>query len=839
MKNFQWKTVVPHLIAIVVFIIVACIYCKPALQGNVLQQSDVIHWKGMAQDVVDHHDKTGVAPLWNTRLFSGMPNYQIAMAFVQPLQYVNAILMLGLPKPANFFFLACLCFYILCMSYRTHYLVGILGSLAFAYATFDPVIISVGHDTEMLAIAYMPAMIAGLYLLYEKRYAIGLPVTLLFASLEVYANHPQINYYTIIIAGFLTLSYIIKWVRAKEWKHMAISIGAAILAGAVAFACSALVLMTTSEYSKYTMRGGKSLDNTGGVLKDVNTKGLDEDYAFQYSQGKTEFLTFLMPDVFGGSSSTTFEPDGKLASTLTERGIPEEASGQIAQSLPKYWGDNYSTAGPVYFGAIICILFIIGMVVVEGEQKWWIFAACFISVLMAAGKYLPGFNEFLFHYLPLYNKFRAPTIALVIPQLLFPLLAVLALQRMFFTYTKQQLQASFKYILYAVGGVFAVIGIIYLASDYSSTNDAQTKGYTLGQISKYLNQAMHNSEDYTNVLYNAIVESRKALFGSEFLRALLFAALTVGCVFVYLKTSVKPWMLVLLLAFVSTIELIKVDAKYLTTENYVEPDAYDANFNLSLHGSPNDPEAYQQLQTDKDPHFRTFNLSPDRYNESITAYHYRCIGGYNPAKLSIYQDLIENQMSDKLNPAVLNMLDAKYVFQPDGQQQNTFAVQRNSGALGACWFVKNIKFVKGAAAEMNALTSFNPADTAIVDNSFKSVAGASVSTDSSSSIKVVSYDNDDIKYTSQSTAANFAVFSETYYPEGWKAYIDGKETPYCKVNYVLRGMHIPAGKHNIEFKFHPSSYYTGQTLIYIGNLVLLISIVGAVVWYWKRRNSLA
>ncbi len=831
MKNFQWRQLLPHVIAIAVFALVACIYCSPALRGEVLQQTDVVSWRGMAQDVYDHQAKDGTAPLWNTHVFSGMPNYQIAMMYTQPLLYINNILMLWLPKPANFFFLACLCFYILCVAYRTNYLVAILGSLAFAYSTYDPVIISVGHDTKMLAIAYMPAMMAGLYLLYERRYALGLAVTVLFASLEVFANHAQINYYCILVAGCLTLAYLVKWIRARQWKTAAISLSLALFAGGVAVANSALILMTTAEYSKYTMRGGKSLDNSGGTLKDVKTTGLDEDYAFQYSQGKLEFLTFLMPNVYGGSSSETFGADSKIATNLAEKGVPESNAQQLAQSLPRYWGGIYQTSGPVYLGAIVCILFIIGMVVVEGQQKWWIFGASLLAVLMASGKYLPGFNEFLFHYLPLYNKFRAPTIALVIPQLLFPLLAVLALQKIFFTYTKAELQAKLKPILYAVGGVFLFIVLVYLSSDFVGVNDDQVKGM--------LGQATGNNQDMVNVIYNSMLAERKDLFGSEILRALLFVILTLGCVFVYLKTSVKPMIIVIVLITVSTIELIKTDTKYLTDENYVEPDSYEANFNLSLHGSPNDPTAYQEFQSDKDPHFRTFNLAPDRYNESITAYHYRCVGGYNPAKLSIYQDLIENQMSEKLNPAVLNMLDTKYVLQPEGQQPNSFSVQRNTGALGACWFVKNIKYVNGAAAEMNALTNFNPADTAVVEDQYKTIAGSSAGgSDSAGFIKVVKYDNDDIQYASQSNTAGFAVFSEIYYPEGWKAYIDGKEMPYCKVNYVLRGMVVPAGKHQIEFKFHPASYYTGQTLIYVGNLILFACVIGAGVWY-VRQYSLA
>ncbi len=831
MKNLSWKKVLPHVIAIIIFLVVTMVFCKPALEGEVLQQTDVIHWRGMAQDAFNYQKTHGTFPLWNTHIFSGMPGYQIAMQYVQPLSYINSIMTLGLPKPANFFFLACICFYILAMAYGTHYLVAVLGSLAFAYSTYDPVIISVGHDTKMLAIAYMPGLIAGLYLLYEKKYAIGLATTVLFASLEVFANHPQINYYCIIIAVILTIAYLIRWVRAKEWKHLGIAGSLALFSGIVAVACSALILLTTAEYSKYTMRGGKNLDNSGGTLKDVKTTGLDVGYAFQYSQGKSEFLTFLMPEVYGGSSSESFGENSQIASALTEKGVPEESAQQLAQSLPRYWGGIFSTAGPVYLGAVISILFIIGMVVVDKRQKWWIFAACALAVLMAAGKYLPGFNEFLFHYLPLYNKFRAPTMALVIPQLLFPLMAVLALQKVFFTESRQQLQASFKYILYAVGGVFLFIVIVYLSSDFTGVNDEQIKSM-LGQVTG-------NNQEFANLIYNSMITERKSLFSSEIVRAFLFALVTLSAVFLYMKNIVKPVILVIALLLISTVELLKVDSKYLNRNNYTEADNYEANFVLNLKASPSDPTAYQQLQTDKDPHYRTFNVSPDRYSESITAYHYRCVGGYNPAKLSIYQDLIENQLSEKMNLPVLNMLDTKYILAPEGQQPNTFTVQRNDSAMGACWFVSNIKYVNGAAEEMKALDNFNPAETAVVDNSFKNIAGTTSAADSTSSIRLVSYDNDNIKYASQSNGTHLAVFSEIYYPEGWTAFIDGKPAPFLKANYVLRGLSVPAGRHDIEFKFHPSSYYTGQILIYIGNALLLLCIAGAAFWYWRRSRPVA
>ena len=828
MKNLSWKQILPHVAAIVVFILVAVIYCKPAFQGQVLQQSDVIHWQGMAQDAITYHEQHGHYPLWNTHLFSGMPNYVIAMDQKTLMPLFNNILSLGLPKPASYFFIACLCFYLLCMAYRANYLVGILGSLAFAYCSFNPVIVMVGHDTQMLAIAYMPGVLAGLVWLYRKKYIIGLAITSLFASLEIFANHPQVNYYLAIAAGFLTVSYLIFWIRNKEWKHAAIAVSLALLSALIGIGNSAVNLLVTSEYAKYTMRGGKTLDNTDGKLTQVKTEGLDEDYAFQYSVGKSEFLMFMMPKAFGGSSSETYDESSKLVSALTEKGVPETNAVQLAQSLPKYWGGILSTSGPVYFGVVICILFIIGMVVVSDKQRWWILAASVFAVLMATGKYLPGFNGFLFHNLPLYNKFRAPSMSLVIPQLLFPLLAVLCLQSIFFKDEKKIYNLPLKKILYAVGGVFAVIVLIYFGNDYSSQIDGQ------------IQQAYNNPQagDLGKVIINALTEERKAMFGSGLIKALLFAAGIIGLIYLYSKNKLKPVVIVTILLLVNTIDLFAIDTKYLSSDNYTEPEAYTANFNVSVQPqSGGDPTTVQQLQSDKNPHFRIFNLAPDRYNESILAYTYRCIGGYNPAKLRIYQDLIENQLSDKLNMSVLNMLDTKYFFSPTQRQQNEFAVQRNDSAMGACWFVNDIKYVNGPVEEMNALTNFNPAQTAIVDNSFKALAGTAQNGDNAASIRLSAYDNDDVKYTSQSSVNRFAVFSEVYYPAGWNAYIDGKKTDYCKVNYVLRGMSIPAGKHTIEFKFEPAVYYKGQIFNYIAFALLLVIITGAVFYLFRKQKT--
>ena len=826
MKNFDWKKLLPHVFAIGIFLIVAVIYCKPALEGKVLQQTDIVYWKGTAQNAFEYKKTHGQFPLWNTHVFSGMPDYQVAMESKSYLIDFGKILSLGLPKPINYFFLACVCFYILCMVLRINVVVAVLGSLAYAYSTYNPIIIAVGHETKMLAIAYMPALLAGLLLLYQKKYVVGLMVTALFASMEIGANHPQINYYFIIIAGFMTIAFVIKWIKAKEWKHLFIALGLAVLGGLIGVGNSAVALLTTAEYSKYTMRGGKTLESNGTELKQVKTTGLDVDYALSYSIAKSEFLTFLMPNAFGGSSGEGFDENSKIVSVLTGKNVPENNAIQIAAQLPKYWGGIVpSTSGPVYFGAIICLLFIVGAVIVNNEYRWWILSAVVFAILLAWGSYFLSFNKFLLKHLPLYDKFRAPSMALVIPQLLFPLMAVLCLQQLFFTENSRLLlQQNFKKILYVLGGVVGILILMYLFNDYSSANDQQIiKGFS-GQT---------GNDEIGRAVVKGMIEERQSMFGSGIFRALIFVAITLGALYLYLKNIVKPFIIVIAFTLINTIDLFAIDSKYLNSDNYIDDESYQS-------GNFTPTAADVEILKDKDPHYRVENLSPDRFQEGITAYYLRCIGGYHPAKLSIYQDLIENQLS-KNNMSVLNMLDTRYFIIPpqqsQSQQQQQAAVQRNDSAMGACWFVKEVKFVNGPVEEMKALDNFNPAKTAFVDNSFKSVVSPVAASDSSAKLTLTSYDNDDIKYAAASKSNQFAVFSEVYYPAGWNAYIDGKKADYCKTNYVLRGLSVPAGNHVIEFKFEPTSYYTGQTLVYIANALLWLSILASLFFWWKQQQQ--
>jgi hypothetical protein len=830
MKNISWKKIVPHAIAIGIFLLVAVIYCRPALEGQVLQQSDVVHWKGMAQDAFSYKEKHGHYPLWNTHLFSGMPNYQVTMEGHNLIPDFGAILTLWLPRPASFFFLACLCFYLLSMTYGVNIFVAVLGALGFAYATYDPLIITVGHETKMMAMAYMPGLLAGLLLLYNKKYGWGMIVTALFAIMEMGAGHPQVTFYLLIVAGIMTVFYIVKWIRAGEIRHMVIALCLALLGGLIGVGNSALTLLTTYEYTKYTIRGGKTTEVTGenGEVKQVKTTGLDQDYAFSYSLRNDETLVLMMPDAFGGMPRQADE-SSKVVSALVAKGIPETSASQLAASLPRYWGGILPyTAGPPYTGALICFLAVIGFAVLRGADRWWIATATVLMIFIAWGSYFSSFNVLLFKYVPMFNKFRAPSMALILPQMLLPLLAVLGLQEMFFSEDAQaKLKKNFKIVLYSGGGLFVLALLVYLFSSYGGGFDDQIyQGYS--------NPQQGGSAELGRMIIDAMKAERKAMFGAGLMHAFWLGAVALLAVFAYVRNWVKPVIIVVVLIIVNTADLLMVDTKFLNSESF--QDAQTAQSDVFA-PTPAD----QQIMQDTDPHYRVLNLaSGDPFTDAITSYHHRSMGGYHAAKLSIYQDVLSDAFSSGkggINMGVLNMLDVRYLEVPTQQQPGAgVSVQRNPDALGAAWFVKNIQFVNGASTALKALNGFNPKDTAIVESAEQTLAGGQPQYDSTASIKLDSYDNDAIKYTTNTHAPQFAVMSEVYYPAGWNAYLDGKKTQYVNADYILRGIAVPAGQHTLEFKFEPASYRNGQIIVYITNVLFWLSVIASIfAIMWKKQ----
>ncbi|MEP6465046.1 MAG: YfhO family protein [Parafilimonas sp.] len=823
MKKINWSKITPHLIAIGIFLVVAFIYCKPALQGKVLQQGDIIHWKGMAQNSFKYKETHGHFPLWTNGMFGGMPAYQIAMDPQNPfnLIYIHKVFSLFLGKPFQFFFLLCLGFYFLSQVYKVDYRIGILGALAYAYASFSSILVVAGHETQVLAMAYMPALLASILLVYKKRYWLGAAATALFTGLFVAMNHLQVTYYFLIVAAFMTIYYLIEWIRAKDYKHIFKALAIVAVMGIIGVASNLVILATTYDYSKATMRNGVlNLDST--KTNSGSTTGLPIDYAFQWSFQKSEVFSILVPNVYGGvSGGTELGKDSHLAKLAVQNGIPDDQAAQFAGSMPAYWGEQPFTSGPVYFGAIICFLFLFGMIYLKRKDKWWMLAVSVLAIMMSWGRFFPEFNDFLFNHLPLYNKFRVPTYTLIIPQLLFPLLAVLSLQQVFFAETdKAYLWKKLKVSGIAIAAIFLIVFMLYSSFTYQSSQD--------DQVVNSLTQMTGGNKDAANNFYNALKQDRQSLFGDDILRSLIFIALAFACIWLYIKNKLKASYAIIALLLLSSIDVLAEGRRYLNDSMFQSQDDQDSQNFV--------PSATDQQILQDTGYYRILNLSADTFNDAMTSYFHNSIGGYNPAKLAIYQDLITYQLSGKLNINVLDMLNTKYVITRN--QQGQPEVQQNPGALGACWFAKHVAFVKDDAAAMRALDNNNPLDSAIVEASEKSKIAFMPADDRSATIRLIKNDNDEITYSSKSTTNQFAVFSEIYYDRGWKAFIDNKEVPIIRTDYVLRGLAVPAGNHTIRFEFKPASFYDSLTIETIASaIVWLLLIYTAFVFIRKRSKQ--
>lgn len=823
MQKLNVQKLLPHVVAIASFIIISLIYCKPALDGKVLQQSDITHFKGMSKDIYDYKEVHGKAPLWTINMFGGMPGYQIATNNNNYLAYyANEAFSLFIPKPFNFFILACLGFYFLGLVLGANPWMAMTGAIAYAYSTYDPVIVSVGHDTKMLSIAYMPAALGGLMLIFKGRYALGAAFTALFSSILIFQNHFQIVYYFGIIVVFMTIAHVIIWAKEKKFKHLTMALSIALVAGLTGILTNAMMLMTTYDYSKATIRGGQTaLNLKDSTTAKKNTGGLDTAYAFLYgSYGQAELMTLMIPEVYGGSPRPLGE-DSKLVEVMQEKGLPSDFANQLYSAFPAYWGEQPGHAGPVYLGALICFLFVFGMFYVKSSHKWWLFAVTIFALLMSMGKNLAGFNTFMFENLPLYNKFRAPAMILVIPQLCFAVLAVLALSQTFKAdVNKEELLKSLKKAGIATAGIFALAFFMYISFDYTGSRDKY--------IQQQLSQILTQDPSAAGQIVKAAAADRQALFASDLMRSLFFVGAAFLLIFLYARNKLKGEHAVIALLILTAIDIIPVGKRYLTNDNFLEPEENEAAFNPTA--------ADLAILQDKEPNFRVFNLTQDVFNDAITSYHHQSVGGYHAAKLSLYQDLIENQLTKQpMNFQVLNMLNTKYLIVPDSTGQPV--PQQNPGALGSAWLVKSIKFVPDARAEMKALDSFDAANEAIVQESFKSAIPASPVFDSTAKVQLIKNDNDVVNYSFESATPQFVVFSEVYYDRGWKAYIDNQEVPIVKTNYVLRGLSVPAGKHVIDFKFEPQSYIMGQKITSISQIVLALIFIIAIFLEFRNRKT--
>lgn len=819
MKQSWQKAVLPHVYAVLIFLGLSFIFCSPVLEGMELQQGDNINWKAMSAEAISFYEKTGETPLWTNTLFGGMPTYQIFMHFDNFTAYLHTVFTLGLPKPANYLFMGMLGFYFLLSVMGFRNWISVIGAIAVGLSTYNMSLIAAGHDTKMFCITYMAPVIAGILLTYRGRLWLGGIVTSLMLCLLIMNNHYQILYYTLIISFIIGIAHLIHAVKTKTLPQYAKATGVLLIFGMLAVLPSTAPLWTTYEYGKYTMRGGHSeltpLPGSGAVK---TSDGLERGYAFEWSQGGLETLTVLIPNLYGGSGNESIGTSSETYKELTAIGVPAPQAEQFADSAPLYWGPQPFTGGPSYFGAAIIFLFVLAILLVKDWQKWWIITAIVFAIILAMGRNFALVNNFLFDYMPMYNKFRTPTVAMVIPQVLVPFLACWVLNEIVtLKYAKDELLKQLKMAVYISGGLCL---LFILASFGMMSFTAEHDG-----ARSFFERSFGNNPDMVQKMFSAIISDRASALRSDAFRSLVIILLAAGLIWMLVKERIKLPVFLLLTGLIVTFDLWQIDKRYLNKDNFVTPTDYSNLFA---------PTAVDQaIKKDPDPYYRVLNVTQNILADAMTSYHHKSVGGYHAARLSLYQDIIDRQIM-KNNMQVLNMLNTKYVITPDQQGQLTY--QQNPGAKGNAWFVSQLKWAANADEEMAILDHLQVDDTAVVDVRFKAgLENYTFGKDSSSNIKLTQYGLNELQYQSHNSQNGFAVFSEVYYPKGWNVYIDDKKGEIVKVNYVLRGVKIPAGDHKITLRFEPESYQVGNLVSRYSSILMLLLFFGALgVEIWKR-----
>ncbi|MDA8951282.1 YfhO family protein [Flavobacteriaceae bacterium] len=795
----------PHLVSLLVFIIVALLYFHPVLKGEKLSQSDITQHIGMAKEVNDYRTTTGSEPYWAESAFSGMPTYQIGTYFPHDyLSYLDRLIRF-LPRPADYLFLYFLGFYILLLAFKVDWKLAIMGSLAFGFSTYLMIIFGAGHNAKAHAIAYMPLVLAGVIYVFKKQYLLGFTLTGLATALEIKANHPQMTYYllfAIFILGIIELIEAIKKKKITQFTSQSLLIITAML---LAVGVNSTRLMATKEYSDFSTRGNTALTiNSDGTPKEV-TSGLSKDYITQFSYGISETFNLLIPRYMGGGTVERLDKNSSTYKHVSSIASPRQAEGFIKQ-VYTYWGDQIIVEAPAYVGAVIIFLFFLGAFLVKGKFKYWLLATTVFSIAMSWGRNFEVLTNFFIDYVPLYNKFRAVSSFQVIAELCFPLLGILAIKEFFSSkILKEQKQEALKKAFYVTGGLI-FIGLFYAVafSPFEGLRDA-------------------NYAQYEGLL-DAVKADRQSMLYSDSFRSLTLISLSFGILWLFSKQRINKTKAIIGFSLLILFDLVQVNLRYVNEDDFKQARKIDKPFTAS--------NADLQILRDK-THYRVANFAGDPFQDGRTSYFHKSIGGYHAAKMGRYQDLIEFQLQ-KQNMQIFNMLNVKYFIIPvdNGKEE----AQQNPDANGNAWFVNEVQYVKTANEEIKALDSLNTKKVAILKdhNSYGIEDSRKYDIDSLATIKLTKYSLNALSYESFSNQNGFAVFSEIYYKDGWNAYIDGELKPHLNVNYVLRGLEIPAGKHSIEFRFEPKVIQTGNTISLLSYVFLLLIPLG---WFFYDKNK--
>lgn len=798
----KFKNILPHVIAIIAFVVICFIYFNPVIDGKQIKPLDIQQSTAWSKEILDFKESTGKITLWTNSMYCGMPTFLIWCPYpsnfgVHFWKFINNLT----PIPVNWVLLYLVCAYIFFCCLKINPWLSFLGSVAFAFTSYNFIIIDAGHYNKVMALAVLAPLLGGIMITLRGNYLWGGLLTAICVSLEICATHLQITYYFLLSCLIIGLVEFYFCLKQKHTAGFFKAIGVLALAVVIGLGPNVSSIWTTYEYSQETTRGKSELVNETGK----QSSGLDKEAVYMWSYGIMETFTFLIPNFYGGATGTKLSEKSDVYKTAVSKGVAVQQAKKIIQSVPLYWGDQPFTSGPAYMGSIVCFMFLLGLLIVKGPVKWWCLLVFLFTVFVAWGKNFSIFNDFLYDYLPMFKSFRSITMIHVVTELVMVLLGIMAIKKLTdkdFSYDELKKGLLHSLIVLAVLTLFFSLMPGTFLSFKGLVDETQLKA------------------QWPDWLIAAIVSDRESMLKQDAFRSLIFILLAAGFIWLFLKKKIKSNLLYAGLILLMLGDMWSVNKRYLNNSDFYNKRQVKETFVAT--------RANLLIQQDTTLHHRVLDLTKSTFSDAQASYFHKSVGGYHAAMLRRYKDLIENQIS-KNNMSVLNMLNTKYFILKNPDNPNEPTPQINPNACGAVWLVDEYKIVQNANEEMDALTVFNPLTTAIVDKRFEeNLKNFQIVKNNQNVINLVLYEPNYLVYNSSTNGDQLAVFSEIYYDKGWNAYIDGKLVPHIRVNYILRAMKLPAGQHKIEFKFEPVSYDIGEKVSFASSITLiaLLLLVG-------------
>lgn len=812
----------PYILAVLLFLVISVVYFSPVLEGKKLQSSDGAQFKGMSKEIVDYRNATGKEALWSNNMFSGMPAYLTSTIYSGELLSAIQKSVTSISQPVMILTLSFTFFFILCILLDVGIWTAFAASLAYGFMTFTFVVMVTGHLTKAHALTYTSIVVAGILIAFKKNKIGGSLIAAVGLSLMLSANHLQMTYYVAILTLILGVTYLIYAIREKTLADFMKTAGLLLVAVIFAVGTNFSRLYTTYEYGKYSMRGQSELSLNG----ENKTSGLDQDYILDYSYDLGEAVTAFIPRFKGGGMSEPLSTSSETYKFLKEAQGADTANKIIKGGMPMYWGSQPISGAPFYFGAVLCFLFVFSLFILKGKDKWWLVAVVGFSLLLSLGKNFSILTNLMLDYFPGYNKFRDVKNIIVIQQFAMALLGVLAVREVYLRkISTAEFMKALKFAFGITGGFALIFAVLPgLAGSFSGSTDAQ-----------YMQMG------WPQQLIDALIADRKTALRIDAFRTLIFVVLAAAGLWAYWNNKLKGQYAIALWVVLIFADMIPVNKKYFNNDHFSSKKEVAVPFKEAL--------VDQEIKKDPDLYYRVLNLQ-NPFADGRTPYFHKSLGGYHGAKMKRYNELIKYSIEPEMKTLiagfkkpqsidsvmnllpVINMLNTKYFIYDLSQPP-----LNNPHAMGNAWFVKEAILVSGANEEISSLRKFDPRSTAIVNkNDEKNLNGFKTGT-GEGQIKLTGYQPNDLKYEATvNSGGQLAVFSEIYYPKGWKSFIDGKETLHVQANYVLRAMYIPEGKHQIEFKFEPASYYLGNKISLASSVLLILAIAGYLIYSYKFKK---